>query len=124
MALSLERFAQDPHAATYVAELRRRRQATEQLFTILNDAANEQRLQDAESLGKPALAGVVRFLESEPAIEAVLLEGDGSRRFRQAVGVAVRLKMQELGWSTSGRKGSVSGASHFKKAERYEPSGS
>jgi hypothetical protein len=49
----------------------------------------------------------------------VLELGSAGHRFRQAVGVAVRLKMEALGWSTTGRKAAVPGAHYFTKAECY-----
>ena len=113
--LSAEDFTRDPHAAKYRDQLKAHRPAFERLFALLNDPANEQRLIDAESYDKPALAGVVRFIEDDPAI-ATILESD---RFRQTVGVAVKLKMAKLGWQKSGKKGTVTGARHFVKAERY-----
>lgn len=118
---SLDDFATDPHAAKYRSELARHPAAARRLVEILNDRANEQRLVDAEMHGLPALAGVVRFAESDDEIARVLAQGPKSYRFRQAVGVAVKLKMARLGWKTTGRKGTVRGARHFTKAEHYEP---
>jgi hypothetical protein len=37
------------------------------------------------------------------------------------VGVAVKLKMSLLGWTTTGRKGTVRGGELFAKAEHYRP---
>lgn len=112
-------FLDDPHASKYRDELDRRPEAFVRLFALLNDPANEQRLIDAEMHQLPALCGVVRFIEADPAIKAVLAEGRAGYRFRQTVGVALKLKMAKLGWRTTGRKGSVKGASHFTKAEHY-----
>lgn len=57
------------------------------------------------------------------AIEAdeILAGPVANVRFRQAVGVAVRFVMESMGWSTTGRKDPVRGATQFKRAERYEP---
>lgn len=112
-------FLDDPHAAKYRGELARHPEAFVRLFAQLNDPANEQRLIDAEMHKLPALCGVVRFIEADPAIEAVLAGGRSGYRFRQTVGVAVKLKMAKLGWRTTGRKGSVKGAKYFTKAEHY-----
>lgn len=116
-------FEADAHAAKYRAELESHPAACRRLFALLNDPANEQRLVDAELHGMPALAGVVRFIEADPAIELILATGSDGFRFRQTVGVAVKLKMAKLGWNASGRKGTVRGARHFTKAERYIASG-
>ncbi|MCP3856487.1 MAG: hypothetical protein GY698_17375 [Actinomycetia bacterium] len=112
-------FLDDPHASKYRDELARRPEAFVRLFALLNDPANEQRLIDAEMHELPALCGVVRFIEADPAIKPVLAEGRSGYRFRQTVGVALKLKMAKLGWRTTGRKGSVKGAKHFTKAEHY-----
>ena len=95
--VTLESFTADRHAATYVPELDADPNATTRLLALLNDPQNEQRLIHAEELQRPALAGVVRLLEDEPAIAAVLETGAAGYRFRQAVGVAIKLKMEELG---------------------------
>ncbi len=115
LSLSAEDFTLDPHAAKYRDQLQAHRHAFERLFALLNDPANEQRLIDAELYDKPALAGVVRLIEDDPDI-ATLVESD---RFRQTVGVAVKLKMAKLGWRKTGKKGTVKGARYFSKAERY-----
>jgi hypothetical protein len=88
------------------------------------------------------LAGVVRELESQPAIDQFLASQHPRRtkRLRQAVGVVVRMIMDRLGWKKTGKKGSLgvratvlprtatAGAYHntgglafwFLRAERYE----
>jgi len=117
--LSAADFSADPHAAKYQGELDAHPDAFRQLFALLNLPANEQRLIDAEMHALPALAGVVRFIEADPSIERILASGASGFRFRQTVGVAVKLKMAKLGWRTTGRKGTVKGARHFTKAEHY-----
>lgn len=113
--LGVDDFIRDKHARRYRDQLETHRTAFERLFALLNDPANETHLIDAESYDKPALAGVVRFIEEDPAIAPVLVQP----RFRQTVGVAVKLKMAKLGWEKRGKKGIVTGAQYFTKAERY-----
>ncbi len=112
-------FGDDPHASKYRGELTRHPKAFARLFALLNDPPNEQRLIDAEMHGLPALCGVIRFIESDPTINAVLIEDRTGHRFRQTVGVAVKLKMVKLGWEGTGSKGTVKGAKYFTKAEHY-----
>ena len=112
-------FKRDSHAAKYVVELDGRPEAARRLFWLLNEPANEQRLEDAEMNGMPALAGVARLLEDDLVIGEVLDSDPVSLRFRQAVGVAIKLKMAKLGWKTTGTKGAVRGSRHFTKAERF-----
>jgi hypothetical protein len=91
------------------------------------------------------LAGVVRELEMQPAIDSFLSSQHPQRtkRLRQAVGVVVRIIMESLGWRKTGKKGSLGvrakvaprtatpGAYHntgglafwFLRAERYQRQG-
>lgn len=117
--VNINDFKRDSHAAKYVVELDCRPEAAERLFWLINSPANEQRMVDAEMNGMPALAGVARFLENDPIIGEVLESDPVSLRFRQALGVAIKLKMAKLGWTTTGKKGAVRGSRHFTKAERY-----
>ena len=117
--MTINDFKADLHAAKFVVELDTRPQASEHLFRLLNDPANEQRLVDAEAQGMPALAGVAQLIEDDPAIATVLEAGPASLRFRQAIGMAIKLKMAKLGWRGTGTKGAVRGSCYFTKAERY-----
>lgn len=115
--ISADDFYRDPNDAKRRDQLEAHPDAFDRLFALLNDPANEQRLVDAERHGLPALAGVVRLVEDDPVIARVL--ETGGKRFHQTVGVAVKLKMEKLGWQKAGRKGTVRGSRHFTKAERY-----
>jgi hypothetical protein len=115
----------------------------EQSFNeVLHFFTNEDRLRRMEESeihhNRPPLAGVVRELESQPALERFLsgVHVARTKRLRQAIGVLVRLIMERRGWRKTGRKGSLgvraaasSGtANHntgglafwFIRAERYE----
>jgi hypothetical protein len=58
---------------------------------------------------RPALAGVVRELESQPTVDRFLASQDPRRtkRLRQAIGVVVRIIMDQRGWKKTGKKGSL-----------------
>ena len=84
--LGVEDLGLDSRAAGHRRVLEAKSDAFERLLRLLNDPANEQRLVDAEALGLPALAGVVRFIESDPVMSEELAAGDGSHSFRQAIG--------------------------------------
>jgi len=111
---------------------------------FLSDSERQKRLCDSEiHHDRPALAGVVLELERVPDVDSFFRGCDShdTRRFRQAVGVAVKIVMEKLGWTKRGLKGSLgrrkkvapgtttpgayynsSGLSHwFTQAERYEP---
>lgn len=122
-ALTEDAFLEDPHAAKYRGEIMRHPAAFAALWEVLNDPANEQRLVEAEQRQRPALWGVVHIIESHPAIAPILESGQAGHRFRQTIGVAVRIKMERLGWSKTGAKGAVGGARYFRKAERFTPDG-
>jgi len=116
MTLKKEDFINDRHGATYVPALEDYPDATARLLATLNNPEVMGRMEVAQELGHPALTGAVRFLEGDTAIIEAL---ENSRRFHQAVGVAVRLKMEELGWSKTGRKGVVTGSQYFSRSEHY-----
>ncbi len=111
-------FRDDPHAAKYRDVVQDHPEAMARVFAILDDPAHREQLVAAETYGRPALSGVVRAIEVDEVVAPVLASGD-SLRFRQAVGVAVRLTMEAMGWATTGRKGPVRGSSYFRTSERY-----
>ena len=115
MSTTRATFASDSHGAKYLKVLDDDASARDRFFEVLNDPCNEHRLVDAEELGHAALAGIVRFLDRDPQIRPVVAT---NLRFRQAVGVGVRLKMEELGWVKTGIKGPIV-SPHFSRAERY-----
>jgi hypothetical protein len=115
MSVTRSTFQSDTHGAKYVKALDAHPSARDRFFKLLNDRCNEHRLLDAEALGHPALAGIVRFLDSDPQVGPIVAT---HLRFRQAVGVGVRLKMEELGCTKTGVKGPVASI-HFSRAERY-----
>ena len=117
--LSAEDFDRDPHAAKYRGEIDAHPEAFNRLFALLNDHANEHHLASAENYGFPALSGVTCFIEADPAIVRVLESSRDGCRFRQAVGVAIKLKMEKIGWAATGMKGIVRGSNYFTKAERF-----
>lgn len=113
------------------------------VIDFFNNEARRTRLCDSETHhDRPALAGVIKEFEAQPLIKQFFETNDGhtTQRFRQGIGVLVRLHMQQIGWHTTGRKGSLgtrvknlphttapgaymnhSGLSKwFTRAERYE----
>ncbi len=109
------------------------------VLEFFSDMDRQRRMEEAElHHDRPPLAGVVRELESEPDIDQFLAGVHIRRntRFRQAIGVLVRIIMERRGWQKTGRKGSLgvrasrsdqtpahnSGglAFWFIRAERYE----
>jgi len=91
---------------------------------------------------RPPLAGVIKEFEAITEIDGFLSGEDShtTTRFRQAIGVLIRMHMEQQGWNKTGRKGSLGtraktapgttepGAYHntsglskwFTRCERYE----
>lgn len=80
------------------------------LINFFNRRDIRNRMRDSElHHDRPAFAGVVREFEHQDEVGRFLGGTDGhfTRRLRQAVGVLVRLAMEDMGWKTSGHKGSL-----------------
>lgn len=111
-----------------------------EVLTFFNDADRQRRMIESElHHDRAPMAGVVRELESQPKIDHFLAQVHAQRtqRLRQAIGVLVRMIMEQHGWKKSGKKGSLGVRakvsmklpSHnrgglafwFLRAERYEP---
>jgi hypothetical protein len=122
VAITAQHFLEDPHAARYRDVVENHPDAFAKVVAILNDPYQQEQLLAAERFGRPALAGVVGAIEADEIVTGSLAS-PASLRFRQAVGVAVRLTMEALGWSTTGKKGPIRGATYFRRAERYAPPG-
>jgi hypothetical protein len=81
-----------------------------EVLRFLNDPDRQRRMEDSElHHDRAPLAGVVRELESLPAVHATFTSSDPgrSKRLRQAIGVAVRMLMERRGWKRTGKKGSL-----------------
>ena len=82
----------------------------EPVLEFFSDEDRQRRMEESEiHHDRPALAGVVRELESHPDVARFLkgLHHQKSKRFRQAVGLVVRMIMEARGWKKTGRKGSL-----------------
>ena len=80
------------------------------VLEFFNDANRQRRMEESElHHDRSPLAGVVRELEALPAIDQFLAGVHARRntRFRQAIGVLVRIIMERRGWRKTGRKGSL-----------------
>ncbi len=111
---------QDAHGRKYRRVVEAHPQAFAHVDAVLADARYQDRMVHESECGRPALRGALAAIELSPDVQAVLDGGDDADRFKQAVGVKVRLQMESLGWSTTGRKGSLGRSRWFKSAERYE----
>jgi hypothetical protein len=94
--ITLEDFLADPHATRYRDVIQNFPEAFARLLQILNDPDQQAQLMAAEATyHHAALSGVVGVVEADERIAAALASAGGTR-FRQAVGVAVRMTMEAL----------------------------
>ena len=122
MPLSFDEFCEDSQGRTYTDVTGNVGRAFRTVLALLSRSENIRRMSDSELIqDRPALSGVVVLLEAEADVHRVLVGANVSlaNRFRQAVGVAVRILMEQNGWTKTGRKGSVGVGNCFNKAERY-----
>ncbi len=103
-------FLADRQARTFADVINDPQQPFDEVLEFFNDADRQRRMVESElHHDRPPLAGVVRELEAQPDINK-FLGGHHTRRntrFRQAVGVLVRMIMERQGWQKTGRKGSL-----------------
>ena len=95
--IDIDTFASEDGAQFYLKLLNNHRPAFEHLFALLNNPENEQRLIDASTDGRPALDGVVSFIEDDQLIPTILRSDHTGKQFRKSVGFAVRIKWLNLG---------------------------
>ena len=139
VTVTREEFLKDRQGRTFADVLNDSEQPFEEVLAFFNDAQRQRRMEESElHHDRAAMAGVVRELESLPAVHEFLSEIHAQRtqRLRQAIGVLVRIIMQRRGWKKTGKKGSLgvraetskSAPAHntgglalwFLRAERYE----
>jgi hypothetical protein len=103
-------FLQDRQGRTFADVLNDSEQPFDEVLEFFNEEHRQLRMEEAEiHHDRPPLAGVVRELESQPAVDDFLSSKHPRRtkRLRQAVGVVVRMIMERRGWKKTGRKGSL-----------------
>ena len=135
-----EDFLQDAQGKTYTDVLLDPVQPFDLVLEFFAEPSRQLRMEASElHHDRAPLAGVVREFEAQPAINEFLstVQDVRSIRFRQAIGVLVRMIMEQRGWQKTGRKGSLGvrkkqtdtkSANHnhgglafwFIRAERYE----
>ncbi len=139
VVITRAKFMEDNQGRTFSDVVNDPEQPFDAVLEFFNDDSRQRRMEESEiHHDRPPLAGVVRELESHPAINRSLAEihTQRSKRLRQAIGVVVRMIMQASGWRKTGRKGSLgvratknrSAPNHntgglafwFIRAERYE----
>jgi hypothetical protein len=108
--ITRQSFLQDRQGRTFADVLNDPEQPFDELLDFFNDEHRQRRMVESEiHHDRSPLAGVVRDLESQPSIDRFLATRHPRRtkRLRQAVGVVVRMIMEDLGWKKTGKKGSL-----------------
>jgi hypothetical protein len=139
-SLTREDFLGDRQGRTFADVLNDLAQPFDEVLAFFSNDDRQRRMEESElHHDRAPLAGVVRELESQPAIDQYFagIHAGETKRLRQAIGVVVRMIMERRGWKKTGKKGSLgvraaagpdtpsfnSGglAFWFVRAERYEP---
>ncbi|MBC8356926.1 MAG: hypothetical protein H8E66_33560 [Planctomycetes bacterium] len=139
--ISRDDFLGDPQGRTFADVVNDSSQPFDSVLDFFDDADRQRRMEESElHHDRAPLAGVVRELETQTTIDRFLtgVHVRQSTRFRQAIGVLVRIIMERRGWQKTGRKGSLgvraAGAAQtpahntgglafwFVRAERYKRS--
>ncbi len=110
VVISRQSFAQDRQGRTFADVLNDAQQPFDAVLEFFNGEDRQRRMEESEiHHDRAPLAGVVRELEAQPAINEFLASKHPQRtkRLRQAVGVVVRMIMERLGWDRTGKKGSL-----------------
>ncbi len=105
-----DHFLNDRQGKTFADVVNDAGQPFDLVLEFFSDADRQRRMEESElHHDRAPLAGVVRELESEPLIDRFLAAAQVRRntRFRQAIGVLVRIIMERRGWEKTGRKGSL-----------------
>jgi hypothetical protein len=103
-------FLEDPQGRTFADVVNDPEQPFACVLEFFDDADRQRRMQESElHHDRSPLAGVVRELESQSEVNRFLAGAHTRRntRFRQAIGVLVRMIMEGHGWQKTGRKGSL-----------------
>lgn len=110
VSITRRAFLADRQGRTFADVANDADQPFDEILRFFNHADRQRRMEESElHHDRAPLAGVVRELESLPAVNQTFLTGEPSRskRIRQAIGVVVRMIMEARGWQKSGRKGSL-----------------
>lgn len=108
--VSKEDFLKDRQGRTFADVLNDTEQPFEEVLAFFNDADRQRRMIESEiHHDRAPMAGVVRELEAQPEIDHFLSQVHPQRtqRMRQAIGVLVRIIMEQQGWKKTGKKGSL-----------------
>src|SRR5690349_2738514 len=110
VSISRDDFLADKQGRTFTDVVTGSERAFMAALVFFSDGDRQRRMEESEiHHDRAPLAGVVRELESVPAINRFLgrIHARRSQRFRQAIGVLIRIIMERRGWEKTGKKGSL-----------------
>jgi len=110
VSITRDEFLADRQGRTFVDVVNGSEQPFGEALKFFDDSNRQRRMEESEiHHDRAPLAGVVRELESVPAINRFLgrIHARRSQRFRQAIGVLIRIIMERRGWRKTGKKGSL-----------------
>ena len=110
VSLTRKEFLKDRQGRTFADVLNDPEQPFDEVLTFFSDEGRQRRMEESEiHHDRAPMAGVVRELESQPDIHQFLagVHVGQTKRFRQAIGVLVRMIMELRGWKKTGKKGSL-----------------
>lgn len=108
--ITRDEFLADRQGRTYSDVATAPNTPFDELLAFFSDEGRQRRMFEAElHHDRAPLAGVVRELETHSAFNKFLstVHHRRTQRFRQAVGVIIRMIMTRNGWRRTGRKGSL-----------------
>ncbi len=110
VSITVKKFLADRQGKTFADVAEDAEQPFADVLEFFNDENRQRRMEESEiHHNRAPMAGVVRELESQPTINRFLsaVHPRRSQRLRQAIGVVVRMIMEQRGWQKTGRKGSL-----------------
>ena len=110
MAITIQRFQADKQGKRFSDVLNDTRIDFQVVIDFFNRPDIIRRMEDSEMHhDRPPLSGVIKEFEHHPVIHKFFTSEDGhtTTRFRQAVGVVVRMQMEDHHWEKTGKKGSL-----------------
>lgn len=108
--VTIEDFVRDSQGKKFVGVVQDTRLNFGRLVSFFSCEARQVRMEDAElHHDRPALAGVIKELESDEWFGKFFSNYDAhtTYRARQAIGVITRLIMEARGWHKTGTKGAL-----------------
>lgn len=110
VTLTRTEFLSDRQGRTFADVANDPEQPFDEVLAFFSDEGRQKRMEESEiHHDRAPLAGVVRELEAEPAVNQYFaaVHARETQRLRQAIGVLIRIIMERRGWKKTGRKGSL-----------------